>query len=77
MKSTADDLVRVVVNGQRAVASIDDDGNGQVDDTEIPDGTGPYYRVVVIERPGMAGGNDYPWWRHSGRYNPQACAPER
>jgi hypothetical protein len=46
----ADDLVRVVVNGQRAVASDDAD--------DVPDGTGPYYRVVVLDPgdadPGMA-----------------------
>ena len=46
----ADDLVRVVVNGQRAAAS---DG---VDD--VPDGSGPFYRVVVLDPgdadPGMA-----------------------
>ena len=55
----AEDLVRVVVNGQRALASIDDDGNGQVDDTEIPDGTGPYYRVAVLEA-GTAGATATP-----------------
>ena len=40
----ADDLVRVVVNGQRAVAS-NADNDGQF----VPDGTGPFYRVVVLD----------------------------
>ena len=37
----AKDLIRVVVNGQRAVASTADN--------DVPDGTGPFYRVVVME----------------------------
>ena len=47
----AKDLVRVVVNGQRAVASTDDG--------DVPDGTGPFYRVAVLA-PGDAGATTTP-----------------